>query len=75
MILYRYAAFKGMDTSARADLSAFGDTDSVSAWAKDAVQWAVAVGILEGDDEKNIKAKDYAERCEVAAMIRRFTQE
>ncbi|MBQ2819514.1 MAG: InlB B-repeat-containing protein, partial [Clostridia bacterium] len=75
VILYRYAAFKGMDTSARADLSAFGDTDSVSAWAKDAVQWAVAVGILEGDDEKNIKAKDYAERCEVAAMIRRFTQE
>ncbi len=75
VILYRYAAFKGMDTSARAELSEFADESSVSSWAKDAVQWAVAVGILEGDDEKKIEAKEYAERCEVAAMIRRFTQE
>lgn len=35
-ILFRYAAFKGVDTAARADLTAFPDAEKTSAYARDA---------------------------------------
>ena len=48
--LYRYAGSCGIDTSARADLSAFPDAGRVSSYAREAMQWAVASGILNGSD-------------------------
>lgn len=38
-ILFRYAAFKGVDTAARADLTAFPDAEKTSAYARDALSW------------------------------------
>lgn len=40
-ILYRYAQEKQYDVSGRNDLSAFADAARVSAYAKEAMQWAV----------------------------------
>lgn len=47
-ILYRYAAYKGLQTTASASLSAFADAASVSGWAVDAVRWAVGSGMMNG---------------------------
>ncbi len=73
-MMYRYAAYKYFDTSAAADL-AFKDADKVSDWAEDAMKWAVAEGIFQGDDSNNVNPGVAARRCEAAAVILRFTKE
>ena len=47
-VLMRWAAFRGEDTSARADLSAYPDAGDVSEWAVECVSWAVAQGVIAG---------------------------
>ncbi len=47
-ILYRYAQEKQYDVSGRNDLSAFADAARVSAYAKEAMQWAVDAGLISG---------------------------
>ena len=46
VMLLRYADLCGYDTSARASLKDFADAAKVSDYAADAMQWAVANGIL-----------------------------
>ena len=48
MMLYRFAGYLGSNTEKRADLSAYGDADAVSAFAQDAMAWAVAEGLVNG---------------------------
>lgn len=40
-ILYRYAAYRGDDMTTDADLAAFPDEERVSAYAREALAWAV----------------------------------
>ena len=47
-ILYRYAAYKGYDVTASADLSSFTDAGTISPYAVDAMQWAGAEEIIQG---------------------------
>ena len=47
-ILYRYAAYKGYDVTARADLAPFADAGAVSPYAVEALQWATAEGLIQG---------------------------
>ena len=72
-ILYRYAQYVGADVSARGSLDAFSDADQVAAWAVDAVSWASACGIIQGD-EGRILPNNGATRAEVAIMVQRFEQ-
>ena len=55
----------------RGDLTAFSDAGSVAVWARDAVSWAVGVGILNGSGGK-LFPEDGAQRAQVAAMLHRF---
>ena len=71
-ILYRYAKYANLDTTASDDLSAFADADKVSDWALDAMKWAVANGIVNGDEKSRINPQDYATRAEAVAMIARL---
>ena len=73
VMLCRYCAYFGYDTSARADLSGFADQDSISSFARDSVSWAVAVGLLQGS-ENHLTPTNSATRCEVATMLQRFDQ-
>ena len=50
-ILYRYAQFKGLNVSAKGDLSGFADGAAVSDWAVEAMQWAVGAGLLNGNEQ------------------------
>ena len=54
VMLLRYADLCGYDTSARASLKDFADAAKVSDYAADAMQWAVANGILNGTDGKRL---------------------
>lgn len=70
-ILYRYAEYVGEDVSARASLSRFTDTGSISAYARDAMSWAVAEGILDGRTATELAPTGECTRAEVATMIAR----
>ncbi|MBR6556481.1 MAG: leucine-rich repeat protein [Clostridia bacterium] len=72
-IIYRYAKFKKMDVSAAEDgtaLAAFADADTVSSWAREAMQWACAEGILSGKPGKLIDPKGTATRAETAQIFK-----
>ena len=69
IFLMRYAQMRGLDTSARADLSAYPDDDEVSPWGAQAMSRAVATGIISGVDGR-LNPQGMAYRCEFAAMLR-----
>jgi hypothetical protein len=72
VILYRFAKAEGIEVTKKAELSAFVDANSVADWAKDAMQWAVAEGLFEGNANKEINGKGEATRAEIAALVTRF---
>ncbi|MBS6366519.1 MAG: S-layer homology domain-containing protein, partial [Clostridiales bacterium] len=55
------------------DLSSYTDAASVSAWASDAMKWAVNEGILTGRPGNLRDPRGEATRAQVAVMIDRFT--
>lgn len=72
-ILYRYAKQKGYDVSKSAALTAFSDADKVSGYAAEAMQWAVAEGLLQGSNGK-LNPQGSATRAQVATILMRFMQ-
>lgn len=73
-MLYRYAKLKGYDVSAAADISSYTDDSSVSSWAKEAMQWAVGAGLINGRTATTLAPQGYATRAEVASILMRFMQ-
>lgn len=69
-MLYRYAG----EPDGAADLSAYTDAGSVSAYAEKAVQWCVKNGILTGKTSSTLAPKATATRAECAAMLQRFAE-
>lgn len=67
-MLYRYVG----EPDGAADLSAYTDAGSVSAYAEKAVQWCVKNGILTGKTSSTLAPKATATRAECAAMLQRF---
>ena len=74
LILYRYAQYKGYDTSATDALNGFADAGAVSGWAEDAVAWAVGAGLMEGKGGDVLDPAGTATRAEAAAILARFCQ-
>ena len=66
-MLYRYAG----TPAANGSLSDFSDATSVSSYAVNAMQWAVANGIVNGSNSK-LNPQNNATRAEVAAILMRF---
>lgn len=73
-ILYRYAEYKGLDTTARADLSHYSDAENISSWANDVLLWAVAEGLLTGVTDDQLQPQGNATRAQVAAILERFLE-
>ena len=78
VMLYNYAGKKGYDVSTKGDISRFADNGSTSAWASDAMAWAVGVGIINGTRDANgtanLNPQGNASRAQVTAMTERFCQ-
>jgi len=74
--LYRYARYMGYDVTAAADLSAFPDEAKVGSWAKDALAWANAEGLITGakggDGVTRLDPQGMATREQVATILMRF---
>ena len=80
--LYRYKNGNGRletgeDSSASSqnDISAIGsytDADQVSSWAKEAVTWAIANGIINGVSEKKLAPQGTATRAQAATILLRY---
>ena len=76
-VMLRYTAYLGINTNYRADLSVFADGDSVPAWAKEAMSWAVSVGIISGTRIGNHLLLDpfgRATRAQVASIQMRYVE-
>lgn len=72
-ILYRYADKKGFDTSKRGNLNAFADKSRVSAYAVEAIAWAVGEGIIGGSDGR-LDPGGNATRAQVSTILMRFIE-
>lgn len=68
-MMYRYAGSPATNGS----LDNFSDAASVSSYAVNAIQWAVANGIVNGSNGK-LNPQNNATRAEVAAILMRFCQ-
>ena len=68
-MLYRYAGSPVVNGS----LSDFSDAASVSNYAENAMQWAVANGIVNGSNGK-LNPQNNATRAQVAAILMRFCE-
>lgn len=71
-ILYRYSLAMGYNTTSRGNLSGFSDTDSISAYAREPMAWAVASGLLSGMGNGAIDPAGQATRAQVATILARF---
>ena len=66
-----------VDTSKRGDFAAFADANAVSDWAKAALSWTVAEGIIGGSKESGqllLNPAGNATRAQVAAILMRFIE-
>ena len=72
-ILYRYCNGKGIDTSKQTSISGFPDAGSVSSYAQNAMQWAVAEKLVNGSDGK-LLPQGNATRAQVATILMRFIE-
>jgi hypothetical protein len=72
IMLYSYAKYAESDINGIGDLSAFGDGENVSAWAEEAMKWAVSNGLISGKPGGLLDPKGTATRAEVATILQRF---
>lgn len=73
VILMNYGKFKKYDVMAKGGLNKFADESKISAWAKDALSWANAKGLIQGSGD-NVMPKGQAQRSQVAAILERFIE-
>lgn len=74
-IMYRYAEYKGYDIGEGGmKIREFDDYESISAYAVNAMTWAVNTELINGKTETTINPKDNATRAETAAILQRFIE-
>lgn len=76
VMLCNYASkYVGADTTASKDLSGYADNNDISSWARTAMEWAVAEGVISGQGSNGVvkvAPKANAMRSEVATMCCNF---
>ena len=74
-MLYRYA---GAEAAKEDKLSAFPDAAKVSDWAKEALNWAVASGLINGvadaNGTANLEPQATATRAQIATILMRWLE-
>ncbi len=73
-MIYRYVKTLGLDADEKASLDTFKDSASVSSWAREAMEWAVANEIIQGNGDDTISPKATATRAQVAAIMQRLVE-
>ena len=75
VILYRYAKYKGIDTT-QGGMAAreYDDFESVSSYAAEAVDWAVNAQLISGVNTTTLAPKGNATRAQTSAILKRLTE-
>ena len=73
-MIYRYVQTLGMDTGDTVNLTGFKDSGKVASWAEDAMEWAVANGIIQGKGNDVLAPEATATRAEVATIMERLVE-
>ena len=73
-ILYQYARIQGKLDDSRADLSIFSDLDSLSAYAKEPMSWAVAQGLFSGVSADTLAPGGSTTRAQAAVILPAFSK-
>ena len=66
------ATYLGMDVSARSELRGYGDAGKISNYAKEAMSWAVATGLIRGITGTVLSPGGSATRAQAATLAIRF---
>ncbi len=72
VILYRYAEKMGYDLTQNGTYSSFADAGDISGYAREAMDWAVSVGLIAGKENGRLAPQENATRAQVAAIFMRF---
>lgn len=75
--LYRYAKYVGVlngDYAGASVIYNYADGASVSNYAVNPMNWAVNIGLLQGDTDGNLNPGSYAKRSEMITIMVRFMQ-
>ena len=73
-MFYRFADYLGYNVNKADSLSAFKDADKIQNYAKDAMKWAVSVGLINGMDNGKLEPRSNSLRCQLAAILYRFNE-
>ena len=73
-ILYNYAEYKGYGLTKTTELTSYTDAASVSAWAVNAMKWAVGEGLIGGTSSTMLSPDGNATRAQVATILMRFVE-
>lgn len=66
---------EGSVTLAFADLTSFSDQSRISPFARPAMEWAVAAGLVQGMKNGTIAPRDTLNRVQLAALLTRLDQD
>ena len=72
--LYRFADFMGYDISKKNDLAGYTDSDKISDFAKDAMEWINAMGVITGENDTTLNPKGASTRAVLATVLARFCE-
>ena len=73
VMLHSFARqYLGLSLTGEAELSAYADGESTASWAREAVSWAAANGLISPPAEGAVRPADPASRAEVAVMLMKF---
>lgn len=78
LILFGYSKMQGCDVSGGVTLAGFADQSKVSAWAFDAMSWAVGEGLLSGtikNGQPYLQPKASATRAQVATILMAYIEQ
>ena len=70
--LYRYTVLCGYTCIASGNLSGFSDSNRISDYAREPIQWAVGAGIINGTSATTLEPLSNATRAEIATMLCRL---
>jgi len=72
VMLYNYAKAHNLLVQVDGSSQQFDDSDIISSWAKEAIDYAVKTSLMKGKGNNMLDPKGYATRAEVAAMLQNF---
>lgn len=75
-MLHNYCIVKGIELPKVSEKTYhdFKDANKVDEWAKDAINWIISTGIMQGDEKGLLNPRDNTTRAEVAQIMMQFSK-